>query len=374
MGKKRRLSAIILLLIMVSLVAGLNNVGKVKADSRTIIVPTDYLSIQDAINNAVDGATIYIRKGSYVENPVVNKSVSLIGEDRDATIIDVTAGLKVQKDNVTITSLTIFDGWQGITISANNSKISGNKITNTQYGIVLFNSQNSIITENILQSIGLSAAIQLSYSNNNLLKNNYIDSCTEGIQLRAGSSNNMVTENIITNCQDVAVRFLAEYSPPGWHNPNGNTIMRNNISNSGCGTTVYGSSNNKISNNNYVNNTVQFSANEDYYLTWGGSRSINTIERNYWSDYNGTDANNDGIGDTPYLIDAYNQDNSPITLPISLATPTSTPTPSPPNFGPTSSPTPSPSIPEFQPWTTLLLLGITVATASLSIYFKKRKR
>ena len=148
-----------------------------------------------------------------MENPVVNKSVSLIGEDRDATVIDVTAGLKVESDNVTITGLTIYDGWQGITISANNSKISGNKITNTQYGIVLLNSQNSTITENILQSIGLSAAIQLSYSNNNLLKNNYIDSCTEGIQLREGSSNNMVTENIMTNCQDVAIRLLAEYSP-----------------------------------------------------------------------------------------------------------------------------------------------------------------
>jgi nitrous oxidase accessory protein len=335
----------------------------VKAESKTITVPDDSHTIQEAINAADVGDTIFVKRGTYVENPVVNKSVSLVGEDKDSTVIDVTAGLKVERDNVTITGLTIFDGWQGITVSANYSKISGNKITNTQYGLVLLGSQNCTITENLLQSIGLSAAIQLSYSNNDLIKNNYIESCTEGIQLRAHSSNNMVIENIITSCQDVAIRLLAEYSPPRWYNPNGNTIMRNNISNSGCGTTIYGSSNNIISNNNYVNNTVQFSANEDYYLTWGGSRSVNSIDRNYWSDYNGTDANRDGIGDTPYIIDPNNQDNNPIMLPISVTIP---------NSGPTSSPTPSPSIPEFSSLAFPLLLTI-IAVAGLLVYLKKKR-
>ena len=339
----------------------------VKAQSTTIVVPDNYPSIQDAINNANAGDTIYIKTGTYVENPVVNKSVSLIGENRDRTIIDVTAGLKVERDNVTVTGLTIYDGWQGITISANNSKISGNKITNSQYGIVLLSSQNSTITENIFQSIGLSAAIQLSYSNNNLIKNNYIELCTEGIQLRAGSSNNMVIENIITNCQDVAIRLLAEYSPPRWYNPDGNTIMRNNISNSGCGTSVYGSSNNIISNNDYVNNTIQFSANEDYYLTWGGSHSTNTIDRNYWSNYNGTDANRDGIGDTPFIIDSYNKDSNPVMSPIPVTLP---------NYGPTSSPIPTintgPHMPETEPFPTstllvaaLILLAVVIASVLL---------
>jgi len=33
---------------------------------------------------------------------------------------------------------------------------------------------------------------------------------------------------------------------------------------------------------------------------------------NYWSDYNGTDANGDGIGDTPYIIDEMNLDRYPL--------------------------------------------------------------
>jgi len=34
---------------------------------------------------------------------------------------------------------------------------------------------------------------------------------------------------------------------------------------------------------------------------------------NYWSDYNGTDADGDGVGDTPYVIDVQNQDRYPLT-------------------------------------------------------------
>jgi len=237
--KKTALTLTLILALSVSIMAGMQTLEVAKAERRTFVVPTDYSTIQQAIDSALDGDTIYVRKGTYVENPVVNKSVSLVGEDRDATVIDVTAGLKVERDNVTITGLTIYDGWQGITISANGCNISGNKITNAQGGIVLLSSENNNITGNILQSIS-SAAIQLFYSNNNLLNNNYIDSCTEGIQLRAGSSNNTVTENRITNCQDVAIRLLGEYSPPRWYDPSANTIMRNNISNSRIGTTVYG--------------------------------------------------------------------------------------------------------------------------------------
>jgi nitrous oxidase accessory protein len=378
--KRMALALTLILALSVSLVVGMQ---VVKSSPKTIIVPDDYLTMQEAINNALEGDTVYVKKGTYVENPVVNKTVSLVGEDRDTTVIDVTAGLKVERENVTITGLTIYDGWEGIEISANHCNISGNKITKATYGIVLLSSENNSITGNILQSIGNSAAIQLSYSNNNLVNSNYVDSCTEGIQLREGSSNNKVIENTITNCQDVAVRLLGSGVGTKWYDPNGNTIMLNNISNSGCGTTIYGSNNNTISNNNYVNNTFQVSANEDYFLIWGGNVSVNTIRANYWSDYNGTDANGDGIGDTPYIIDANNRDNYPLMKPVPTQNP-STPTPSPtatPNTSPSSSPSPSPTpTPNQEPQQTELLeiilavaLMVIVIGVGLLVYFKKRK-
>ena len=364
-----------LLLVLVFLTSsGLIFSLPVNADSKTIIVPDDYPIIQEAINAANEGDTIFVRRGTYVENPVVNKSVCLIGEYRDATVIDVTAGLKVQSNYVNITGLTIYDGYHGITVSSNSCSIFGNKITDSQVGIALLSAYDNVIAENTFQNIGLSAAIQLSYSNNNLIQYNYINSCTEGIQLREGSSNNTVADNILSDCQDVALRLLGSGVGHRWYGPDGNTIMRNNISSSRVGTAVYGANNNVVSNNNYVNNTLQFSAGEDYYLTWGGTRSVNTIDKNYWSDYKGTDSNNDGIGDTPYVIDEYNQDNHPLTNPAQIL---------PPPFQstrPNPTPTPSPPIPTEKGYIDagydprfIIIIAIAIAVVIGVLIFSKRK-
>ncbi len=376
----RKNTTILLISLTIASMVVLPYIGMVNAGSNTIVVPDDYSSIQGAINNAVEGDTIFIKKGTYVENPVVNKSVSLVGEDRDSTVIDVTAGLKVQSNYVNITGLTIFDGYHGITVSANSCRISENKITDSQVGIALISAYDNVIAENTLESIGLSAAIQLSYSNNNLIQYNYINSCTEGIQL-TGSTNNTVVDNRVSNCQDVAIRLLGSGVGKKWYGPNGNTIMRNNISSSGVGTTVYGANNNVISNNNYINNSVQFSANEDYYLTWGGSRSVNTISRNYWSDYNGTDSNNDGIGDTPYFIDEYNQDEKPLTNPAQILSPpfhstrpNSTPTPTQPILPTVNTGQNTPQTEPFPSLTVIVIALIVTAVVIVSVLLFRRHR
>ena len=305
------------------------------------------INIQEAMNNANDADTVFVKKGVYIENPIINKTITLRGENKETTIIDVTAGIKAKNNKITITEFTIYDGHDGISLTGNNCTISNNKIKKTTHGIVIFGTNNQI-TGNIFESIGLSSAIQLNFANNNTIKNNNIDTCVEGIQIWQNSTNNTITENTIKNCQDTAINF--QYS-------NNNQLIGNNITNCGLGTYIYGSNNNTIINNNYVNNTIQFDASEWYYLTFGNPRSNNTINKNYWSDYTGIDQDEDGIGGSPYIIDDNNQDSYPLMTPISII-----------------DPSPSPEL-EF-PTTIVIASVVTLSIVLVGIltYFKKYKK
>lgn len=93
-----------------------------------------------------------------------------------------------------------------------------------------------------------------------------------------------------------------------WSWGGGNVIVGNTLINNDYGIAITCSSNNVIYHNNFVGN----------YEDTSISRSINVWDDgypsggNYWSNYNGTDSNNDGIGDTPYIIDQNNTDNYPL--------------------------------------------------------------
>jgi parallel beta-helix repeat protein len=336
---------VLLLFLSVTLVS-FPQIDSVKAEARTI-VPDDYASIQEAIDNAADGDTIFVKEGTYHENVVVNKSLSLVGENVDTTIIDgnppegYRIPIKVQCDNVSVSGFKLLYGYAGISVGeVKHCNISGNRIAGNQHGILLVGASFSNVTENYFEQIGLSGAIRLSYSTNNLVTGNYIKACNEGIQILLGSKNNTVTGNTITDCDDVAIRL--QYA-------DNNTIARNDVSNSGIGTSIYVANNNTITKNNYVNNIEQLPSGEwEWYAkTFGYNGSQNIINQNYWSDYNGTDNDRDGIGDTPYVINDENQDNHPLMEPIEL-----------------------PIIPEFTSWKPLLITLVAVAT--IAVVYKQR--
>ena len=75
-----------------------------------IVVPDDYPSIQEAINQANEGDTIFVRNGTYYENVVVNKTVSLVGESVSNTVIDgngIGDVVQIVEDNVSLSKFTI---------------------------------------------------------------------------------------------------------------------------------------------------------------------------------------------------------------------------------------------------------------------------
>ena len=87
-------------------------------------------------------------------------------------------------------------------------------------------------------------------------------------------------------------------------NSNSSTIIRNNFANT---VDVGNGFSNTFFENNFTVNKAILSGKANFW--------DNGSVGNYWSDYNGTDADGDGIGDTPYVINAGNQDNYPLVKP-----------------------------------------------------------
>src|SRR3972149_8773182 len=110
------------MLVLIFLVASCVNMFlPVKAESRTITVPDDYSTIQDAINAANEGDTIFVKKGTYEEKTLeINKALSLIGEDANITTINLHPPY-----NVTYILTTPFFSYSNaVTIIANDVRLS----------------------------------------------------------------------------------------------------------------------------------------------------------------------------------------------------------------------------------------------------------
>jgi hypothetical protein len=101
----------------------------------------------------------------------------------------------------------------------------------------------------------------------------------------------------------------------------GNTITGNNVANNTRGTELYSFGNDTIYHNSFINNTQMALVSWANSIIWDNGYPLGG---NYWSDYNGTDlfyglyqnrTGSDGIGDTPYTVDANNSDHYPLMKP-----------------------------------------------------------
>lgn len=278
-------------------------IRKVEATPKTLIVPDDYPTIQAAIDDATQGDTIFVRNGTYRENLVVYKSVSLVGEDKNSVIIDGDLNgtvITVTADNVTIQNFTIKNSGKGMYDS----------------GILVNNSTNVNIIQNIVWRT--LDGIRLNFSDNNVISGNKIFLSSFGGIVIASSADNMVSNNNISGCQWGIYMYAS----------NNNFILNNMLSENFYGIYLYSSINNLI-----LGNTVSFNYQVGIYITfYSGNNTFyhNNLENvknvqndminvwdfegegNYWNDYNGADLNEDGIGDTPHILDEKNQDNYPL--------------------------------------------------------------
>ena len=108
-----------------------DDTGTIEVLSRTINDVTYTTSIQDAINAALPGDTILVHDGTYSENVVVNKSLTV--QAASSPVLDGTMiggiGVKVEASNVNLTGFTIQNYETGVEIeSGTNVSIIGNDV------------------------------------------------------------------------------------------------------------------------------------------------------------------------------------------------------------------------------------------------------
>jgi len=326
----------------------------------------DFATIQAAINDpeTLNGHTIHVNPGIYSENVDVTKQLNIIGTGAEVTTVEASDPndhvFYVTANNVNISGFTVKDAtglgkagvylyysnysriennnasnnYYGIWLDYSlNNTVSGNTMTNnTNYGVFLSSSSSNTFSGNTIANSTVHGVHLSSYSKNNTFSGNTITNNTfEGVNL-VTSSNNTVSENTITDnrhgvhlssssSNTFSGNTIANNTDKGVHlvSSSNNTFSGNTIANNtDKGVCLSSSSDNKFYHNNFVDNTQQVYINAPGYPNFWNSTY--PIGGNYWSNYTGVDlysgpnqdeAGSDGIGDTPHILDTWNQDNYP---------------------------------------------------------------
>jgi parallel beta-helix repeat protein len=335
---RRIFSGILVSLLLIGILSLAFRIQPVKAQPTTIIVPDDYPTIQAAINAASVGDTVYVRDGTYQEDLDISKSITLMGESNQNTMIEVYPtssggrGISITADNVILENFNILGMgalgggviWvgsvNGSSVGFSNVIIRDNKIACATNGssdtLDLWGGNDNIIEHNqIIVRNNSSSGIAVVGGFNNTVDANSVTGGWVCIALMIDDSNtvsdNYVTGQTLTGgFSDVGAIDLTWTSL--------DVVVGNTMINNALGLSVDKGSNCVAYHNNFINNTQQV-------LTENGSQVLfdngYPSGGNYWSGYVGIDLKSgpiqdqlgsDGIGDTPYIIDANNTDHYPL--------------------------------------------------------------
>jgi len=216
----------------------------------------NYTTIQEAINDpkTLDGHVIFVESGIYYEHVVVNKSLSLIGENRSSTFIDgggidkvvtITANnTRISGFNIRGAGFTPSGSDSGIYLRSSNNIVFNNTITgNDDWGIWLDSSAgNNTITRNSITDNRMGCLLY-NTQGNNLVGNNITNHVQDGIDLW-DTFNNTIANNIISD-NALGIGFDSSYR---------NNMTGNNITSNSYGITLLSSFNNTLRSNVLDNN------------------------------------------------------------------------------------------------------------------------
>ena len=364
----KRIALALILTLLFSAVAGTQIVKKARAE--TIIVPDDYASIQSAIDKADDGNTVFVKKGTYEERVLeINKSILVLGEDKDKTIINFdppvvnytflyhilqgySIAITIDANDVKFSGFTITlptdmhclgginANGDRIEIVSNNlgrrvnvrlngtmAKVSGNSIPagmniigdhHTVMNNLLeggFDTQGvyNRIAGNKISDVVLNNSFSLFF-NNSLAwldlwycDSNFISNNTmNGLHMHTPCFNNTVSKNKI-----IGPGIWGILVSRGSYNVFHDNLISNFMEDNGYGIALGGrhgiAENNIFYRNILTNNYFHVSAN--WEILGEGNIWDNGEEGNYWDNYEGPDNDGDGIGDVPYAVEGRKKNN-----------------------------------------------------------------
>jgi len=383
---KNRIQPILLNFIFLSAVILTINIATVKAANVLQVPSANYPTIQSALNAANNGDTINIASGTYNENINYNGYSNNMANGVPQLKVDITlqgtAGSTINGD-VTILYLKQFK-IEGVSILGSLTLgdcgaygyVANSLISNVQVGAVttIGGPANAITGSKINSLILKGGNTKMDFpAYKTLVENSQV---TSGIIIKAGSYSNIIKGNVISN----STVGISEEPSKTYYTTGDNQIINNTLTENSMGISLYSSTGdngasshaadqifknlikdndvgiqvsasshypfgNTIYHNDFINNGVQVKVNNPVSNVWDDGQS--PTKGNYWSDYTGSDANGDGVGDTSYVINAENKDNCPLMRPYSAL---NAPMPSQnPSQSSNSSPSPSESIQAQQP-------------------------
>jgi parallel beta-helix repeat protein len=186
-------------------------------------------SIQAAINSAYEGDTIFVKAGNYYESIVINKTVNIVGENAETTVIDGNGTTNyifhVIANNVTI---------ENFTLKSTNPDPNSYSCAIRTYNVVNVTAENLLITDVVI-------GIDIRSSNFTKILSNQIRDCkTWALRIWDSSCNNTVSGNSFENnptaifFADNKSKFSIVYHNNFINNPNNVEFYAVNYFDNGC--------------------------------------------------------------------------------------------------------------------------------------------